>query len=103
MKSMPYEASYSANQRGLGHPSSTITDEQNLPASLDLELKRQPLSQSKIKLCAADLMESVWAEASLTPFISTGDTMSKCTCISQGPVCNSIRFQHFLATSKIRG
>ena len=29
--------------------------------------------------------------------------MSKCTSISQGPVCNSIRFQHFLATSKICG
>ena len=58
-------------------------------------------------------VRSVWVEASLTPFISTGDTMSKCTCISQGPLCchgNMLRrcnsvicFQHFLTESKIRG
>ena len=53
---------------------------------------------------------SVWVEASLTPFITTGDTMSKCARISQGPVCyhrpgrsNAICFQRFLAASKIRG
>jgi hypothetical protein len=55
---------------------------------------------------------SVWVEASLTPFISTSDTVSKCTRMTQEPVrchCNTrlgssaIHFQHLVAGSKIRG
>ena len=109
-------------QRGPRRGQPTPTDDEQLSAFLGLELKRQPVDiigpvtvyiggaskRGPSKEREADL-QSVWAEVSLTPFISTGDAVRKCTRISQRPVCcilsgsNVIRFQNFLTASKILG
>ena len=108
LKRLPNSPEFDDHNKPLGLKRHPRQQSRGLPQLQDSIVVSGHVHYSYSQQREADV-QSVWVEVSLTPLISTGDTVSKCTRISQRPVCcilsdsNVIRFQRFLAASKIRG